>query len=461
MRRHCLDILFRVGLAGGVVLTCGVGAALAATTWYVSPNGNDAHTCKGALAAKACRTINAAIGKASGGDTIRVAAGSYVENVVIDKPLTVIGAGSTTKIVPAISGPLCAGGSLCPGASNIILVEADNVTIRALALDGDNPAINSGEVRGGADLDARNGIITNHPLGVFDNLTVANVRIRNVYLRGIYASSGGSFTFDSNVVTNVQGDYASIGIFNFGGAGMISRNTVSFANDAISSNWSRGVQFLNNKVTNSGSGVHTDNAGAYGGPADVIQNNTISQCLTDGYGIFVFMPYIAPSVLSNTVKSCSVGIAAFGRAAPVTTVFSGNVVNGLYADNSDPTASIGLLVSTDILTYGSTDVAITFTNNAIQQFKTGVYVEQQCELFSGYPGYENDCDGPATQATANIHYNNITRNKTQAKGLPGTIVSAENNWWGCTKGPNNTGCGTVTGTVTFTPWLTSSAPVIP
>ena len=65
---------------------------------------------------------------------------------------------------------------------------------------------------------------------------MSNVTVKNVFLRGIYASSKGSFVFLSNTVTNVRGNPSSIAIFNFGGTGTIASNTVSAANDAIASN---------------------------------------------------------------------------------------------------------------------------------------------------------------------------------------------------------------------------------
>ena len=95
-------------------------------------------------------------------------------------------------IEPAVSNPVCSPGSLCSGtASNVILVEANNVTISKLTVEGDNPALTSGVVVGGKDIDARNGIITNHEAGTFQNLQVTSVTVDDIYLRGIYASSGG------------------------------------------------------------------------------------------------------------------------------------------------------------------------------------------------------------------------------------------------------------------------------
>src|SRR5262249_45901768 len=157
-----------------------------------------------------------------------------------------------------------------------ILVQADNVEITGLTVNGDNPGLTSGIVVNGADIDARNGIITNHPLGAFNNLYVHDVTVKNINLRGMYASSGVSFHFAHNIVDNRAADPASIAIFNFGGSGLIEYNTVSRANDAISANNSTGTQFLHNIVTTSGSGIHTDNNGSGGiGSADVIQFNTI------------------------------------------------------------------------------------------------------------------------------------------------------------------------------------------
>lgn len=212
--------------------------------------------------------------------------------------MTIAGAGQAlTTIVPAVSQPTCTSGtgSLCgalANASNVIVVQASNVAIHDLTVDGDNPALTSSVNVGGANIDARNGIIENYlPATPFAALTVQNVTVKNVFLRGLYAASGGSgFAFTNVTADNVQADPASIAIFSFGASGVVTGCTVSRANDAISANWSRGIQFLNNTVTASASGIHTDNNGGSGGVADMIANNSVSNGTPGAYGIWVSPP---------------------------------------------------------------------------------------------------------------------------------------------------------------------------
>jgi len=60
-------------------------------------------------------------------------------------------------VYPSFAGANTGGGSLASGSSNVFLVQANNVTIQNLTVDGDNPAIGTSP-----SIEARNGIITNH-----------------------------------------------------------------------------------------------------------------------------------------------------------------------------------------------------------------------------------------------------------------------------------------------------------
>jgi nitrous oxidase accessory protein NosD len=396
----------------------------------------------------AFNTIQGAINAATPGSTITIGKGTYAENVVVNKPLTLVGYGKGTVIEPATSNPVCGPGSLCSGAaSNVILVEADNVTISKLKVEGDNPGLTSGVVVGGKDIDARNGIITNHLAGKWNNLTVSKVQVADIYLRGIYASSGGSFSFTKDTVDNVQAEEASIGMFAFEGSGVMEGNKVSNTNDAISANWSKGISFIANKVTKSGSGVHTDNNGGSGGVADTIKENHVSECKTGGYGVWTFAPYVSATVEGNKVSGCAVGIAAFGsQVSGQGPTFTANKVDGTGATVTEG-LTYGAYITTDLLGFEFADVNATLSKNSIQHFGTGVLVTQTS------PTGEDKAGGQATVTGSN---NTIQNNGTGANGEAGTSVNLENNWWGCKQGPNNSPkCDAATGTVDYTPWLTA------
>ena len=387
----------------------------------------------------AYNSIQAAVNGSAEGATISVGPGTYVENVVVNKPVTIQGNGKNTVVEPATSNPVCEGGSLCGGAaSNVFLVEADNVTISKLKIEGDNPGLTSGVVVGGKDIDARNGIITNHAAGKWNNLRVEKVIVDDIYLRGIYASSGGSFTFKKDTVDNVQAENASIAIFSFEGTGLVEGNKVSDANDAISANWSKGIVFTHNKVTKSASGIHTDNNGGSGGEADTINANMVSECATNGYGVWVFAPYVSATVENNKISGCAVGLAAFGsQVSGQGPTFLANKVDGTGATVSEG-QTYGAYLTTDLLGFGSGDLTAALNVNKIEHFGTGVLVTQE----SG------------GQANATGSSNTIKGNGTGATGEPGTSVNLENNYWGCKQGPNNDPkCDTATGTVDYTPWL--------
>jgi nitrous oxidase accessory protein NosD len=392
--------------------------------------------------------IQAAINADTPGTPIVVGAGTYVENIVINKPLGLRGSGNKTVIEPAISNPICSPGSLCGGAaSSVILVEADNVTISKLKIEGDNPALTSGVVVGGKDIDARNGIITNHEAGTFQELHINKVTVDDVYLRGIYASSGGSFSFENSTVNNVQGEEQSIAIFSFGGSGFVGGNKVSNANDAISANWSSGTTFADNKVTKSGSGIHTDNNGGSGGSPDLIKGNQVSECKPNGYGVFVFAPYVSATVEGNKISGCAVGLAAYGsQVSGQGPTFTGNKVDGTGATVTEG-GTYGAYITTDLLGFEFGDVNATLSKNEIENFGTGVYVTQTSPTAG---------DKAGGQATVSGSDNVIKDDATGATGEPGTAVNLASNWWGCKQGPNNSPkCTTATGTVAYTPWLTA------
>jgi parallel beta-helix repeat protein len=83
-------------LAG--VLPFAAMSAGAATTRYVSPSGTDTAnvTCD---SVHPCKTVQHAVDVATPGDTIQIAAGTYVEQVQIGKSIRVVGAGTDKTVI--------------------------------------------------------------------------------------------------------------------------------------------------------------------------------------------------------------------------------------------------------------------------------------------------------------------------------------------------------------------------
>ena len=84
------------------------------TTCYVNAaTGNDGND--GQTPGTALKTVNAALAAVSSGGTIVVAAGTYTEQLTINKPVTITGAGQATTI---IQGPPTMTDSACIPLSN-------------------------------------------------------------------------------------------------------------------------------------------------------------------------------------------------------------------------------------------------------------------------------------------------------------------------------------------------------
>ncbi len=379
-------------------------------------------------------TITAALAAAGVGDTIDVAAGVYAENVIVNKSVLIRGAGAgSTTIRPSFTDPnFPTAGTFPVGHSTMFLVQANNVTIEKMTIDGDNPLLPGGTNIGGANIDARNGVVTDHTLGTFNNLGVRYLTVKNIFWRALYASSGGTFNFHDNVVQNVQGSTSgSIAVFNFGGAGTVQRDTVSNCLGAIVANNSKGMNILDNVVTNSSDGVHSDNGGSAGGVADTIQGNKVSNSPASGYGIWVFVPYIAPLVANNVVTNVDYGLGAFaGSFGPtVTARYVNNVI-----DAQNRAGSIGFYITNTTFTFGLSNVSVNMTQNEFKNNDYGMFIESGTGFTvtmsaNGNSIHDNAVIGVDSGAVPVVY---------GGSGSLGTLaVSLVGNWWGSITGPNH------------------------
>jgi hypothetical protein len=112
------------------LLTIGASTAQAAN-WYVDPAGNDTNSCTSPGPTGACKTITAAIVKASAGDTINVAIGLYNEQVQITKTLTLLGAQNGVDARTRSGGE-----STIDNACGPVQIMADKVVLDGFTVQG-------------------------------------------------------------------------------------------------------------------------------------------------------------------------------------------------------------------------------------------------------------------------------------------------------------------------------------
>jgi hypothetical protein len=261
-RKHKLGL---VRLVSGLAMLATLGlaqlfSAYAAGVLFVALTGNDANTCL--TMASACSTIPSAVSKASSGDTIIIAAGTYVGGFGIDKNLTLIGFGADATIVD----------------QGTIVVTYASVRIYDLAIMHGNS-------------DAGGGLYNDR-----GNVTLGRVAILNNLARsggGIY-NSGGTLLLDH-----------TLGIVNVGGSLLLTHSIVrnnrgcgtgcfiplSQAPSSPTPHSNGGGIFNDGAMTIDASAIISNSSanggdGIYNNSTLVISNSTISNNTGFGFGIY-------------------------------------------------------------------------------------------------------------------------------------------------------------------------------
>lgn len=299
------------------------------------------------------------------GDTVNVAAGKYVETIVIGKPLTLLGAGQENVTVYPDSSDIGLPTPEDPPSfrgSQMVAVQADKVTIDGFTFDGDNP-----DLTPAGTLDARNGIITNYNLGNWDSLTVSHCTVKNIYFRGIYATAYSSITgidFNHNTVHNAIGDsMQSAGIMLWNGSGNIENNHCTDVSLGIFLHTGSSGMVRYNQADSCDLGIGAN------GNADQI-DMLANQVTNSNQGIQT-IAIDAPVVLTgDTIDNCKYGLVLYGLGSDQTDM-SGSVINGRNASGS-----IGIYASTDISPYGIGDVSGFINTSAILNNWIGIVLNE-------------------------------------------------------------------------------------
>ncbi|XRD81755.1 nitrous oxide reductase family maturation protein NosD [Dyella halodurans] len=180
--------------------------------------------------------IGAAVAQASPGDTVEIERGQYVENLRIDKPLTLLGLGR-----PTLSGG---------GQGDVIRVAAPDVRIEGLIVRDS-----------GDDLAAQQAGIYIQPgshRAVVRHCDFAHV------LFGLWIEKSDQVTIEDNLITGMREKLSSqrgngIELYNTEGAS-IERNHISFARDGIYVDVSHHARFVGNRIHDVRYGTHYMNS---------------------------------------------------------------------------------------------------------------------------------------------------------------------------------------------------------
>lgn len=412
----------------GVWLAAPIGAAHAATL-QVQPGGADAGDCQAA----ACQTIGYALAQAAGsGDTLLVAAGTYTEQLTINKSVVVQGAGSASTIIRA-PATLVANPAISPGSGGqltaIVFVtgSATDAAMKNLQVRGPGPS-SSGSIGYGVFVggNARLTLDSTHITAIRDEPLassqngggvrfgapgtgqvgrgqVLNSVIDDFQKNGVTVSNTGSnVTIRGNTITGTMPPptIAQNGIqVSSGAVAVVENNTVSNLqcstsnpNCGLDASWSIGVllssagagtQVLNNRISRADGNLY---AVGSGGQAYAINSNQIS----DAVYVNVTAGGTTLNMANNTLSGAPVGLFAAGSSTPTAVNLNGgNIITGASRQG--------------IRTVTAADALPVNVNGSRNQF------------YGNGTGADNPAQPPAT-----------------ALDLPC-------NWWGAATGPTNTG----------------------
>jgi hypothetical protein len=418
-------------------------------------------------------TIQAAINAATAGDTIQVAAGTYAEQININKALTLLGPNANinpntgarvaeANIIPTASDPL----NPAPGAPLVVRLSANDITFKGFTVDGDNPSLTSGVLYNGVDVDAEYGIYgteTSNPHSIIVNNIVRNIGENAIWLTDLSTSGpktvGGQIS--SNKVDNVLGRFGQgIRIADNAWVDVLDNVVTRVRNGIVIENFDGtppahpAATVGNNNISSFRIGIRHNNHYVYSGNGFTISNNTIA-------------PYVQavrpPAVLAiETTPTAYQAIRVETLRDNVPVVVSDNTLTGNRAALSAAgyTRDEGLMLTNP----ANTSPNIVFRGNHATDFIRGAINETPAVATFDCNNFVGNTTGVYLASSATngltVHNNNIVGNTTIGMQNDGpAIVNAQGNWWGAANGPGPVGPGSgdrVSTNVDFSNWLTSA-----
>ena len=422
------------------------------------------------------------------GSTVYVAAGTYVEDPVIDKAVTLLGPNAAINpntgtrvaeavILPAYSAP-------DPAVCEVMVyIEVSDVTIKGFTFDGDNPALTSGVMIDGADVDACEILAGWEGMG---NIVVENNILKHSTYTGIdfYNYTNAAATAGNYIRYN---RFEDIGETTYGwGIGILIYN--NFYAD-ITDNVLEGVR----------TGIQTGNFySANPGTTGSISNNQIGVWRL---GIFHNLAYsnASPFTISGNIITAETypgatkwnGLLLSSISSPVNATITNNTITipdtvsfappGYTAGYNvwNVTTSAPIAISGGTVTGGDYGVFVNnwegYNSNAgntaitidgvtvLDSNIAGVYVKDSpsntndATVYADIQNCTIDTDATGVliegeDATADAYHNRLGGNTTYGMNnmVVGVLTNAEQNYWGSVL-PAEV-AAEVTGDVDFQPW---------
>lgn len=247
---------------------------------YVSTGGNDANDCSSP--ALACKTINRAYSVANTGTstistTINIAAGTYNEQVTLDKYIVLQGPTSGTATID---------GAGLPAGALITVGLAKRASLNNLTLRNASNAGNGGGVliTQNSAVSVRNTIITNNTAAGGAGIYVQNGGTLFVTRTSIDNNIGGGVYNDVNTTASID---TSAVVSNTANAGIVAKGTLALVNTTVGGNAAGGISVTGSPTATVGLYNVTvwDNTGtavSVGSGNLRLQNSIVTQCSTSG-----------------------------------------------------------------------------------------------------------------------------------------------------------------------------------
>lgn len=321
-------------------------------------------------------TIQSAINAASPGDTIAVSAGTYAEDIVVDRSVKLYG--PNVGIDP-VDGVRVAEATLIPGtdfgANGVVVIEAADVEIDGFTIDGDNPALASGVIgTNGADFNTFCAVYqeTNNAGGI----VVSNNRIKNILYFGVHLYGGSTSappTTGNVISSNLMEDFgtyqAGYAYAKWGGGVLLHNDHYTRVVDNVMTNVRLGIQTGNFHKPNPGSSDY-----------QVISGNEIQ---ARRLGIFYNMHYSTASpftISGNTIT----GLAHAEEVSLKGILHSSQSVASFSQDNIIDFSSVSGVptIGYEVWNVKSTTPAV-ISGGSVSGAVTGIFV-------NNYEGYNSN-----------------------------------------------------------------------